>query len=342
MTISTTELHTSPVSRLRKVRMKSEAQHVANAGITLEQLRVFCVVSERENMTLAAKQLGLTQSGVSGAISSLEDRCGLALFDRIGRSIRLTDAGRVFAIEAKGILARVDAAEQVLDEFKQVKRGTLQILASHTVGTYWLPFRLIEYRRIYPKVRVLTQIDNTASVVRSLLEGRAPIGFVEGDVFEDELDQHVVAIDDLVIVVGPQHPWARRTSFDPSELTKGRWVLREQGSGTRSAFEAGLERFGVRPEALNVALEIPSNHAICTAVEGGLGATALSSLVVGEGIAAGRLVPLPVELPKRTFKMLVHRGRRLNSLASSFAEIASRAPLSKVPRSAIRLVSCAE
>jgi DNA-binding transcriptional LysR family regulator len=319
------EIYAPYPTPIRKTKPRSDNHCAANANITLEQLRVFCAVCERENMTVAAKQLGLTQSGVSGAISSLEERCGLPLFDRIGRSIRLSDAGRVFATEAREILARVGAAEQALDEFKQVKRGTLHVLASHTVGTYWLPYGLIEYRRISPRVNIVTRIQNSASVVRALLDGEAPIGFVEAIVTEPDLDQEIVAEDDLVVVVGPQHPWAKMSSFDPKDLIKGRWILREQGSGTRSAFEAALRSFGAAPEALNVALEIPLDQAIRTVVEGGLGAAALSALVVRESIAAGRLAPVAVTLPKRSFRMLSHRDRKLGSLARSFMEIARSA-----------------
>jgi len=329
------------IGRARRPKMR-DAPQIANAGITLGQLRIFCVVAEQENMTGAARLLGLKQPGVSGAISSLEERCGIALFDRIGRSIRLTDAGRVFLEEAKDILSRVDAAERVLDELKQIKRGTLRVLASHTVGSCWLPMRLIEYRRIYPKVRVQTRIDNTANVVKLLLDGEASIGFVDGDVSEPALDQKDVAVDELVVVVGPRHPWAKKKFFDPNELSRGRWVLREEGSGTRAAFEAALGYFGVQPRDLNVALEIPSDHAICTAVENGLGATALSALVVREIIAAGRLVPVPIQLPKRTFKMLSHRDRTLGCLANSFVELARASCVTPDTRPVIRLVSSAE
>jgi len=320
----TSDHYAQMASPPRKPRTRSETYRTANAGITLEQIRIFCVVCERENMTLAAKELGLTQSGVSGAVSSLEERCGVALFNRVGRSIRLTEAGHVFLTEAQGILERVDAAEQALDEFKQIKRGTLQIMASNTVGSHWLPGCLIEHRRLYPKVRVQTTISNTANIAHAVLNGTAAIGFVDGDIAEPDLDQRVVAFDDLVVVVGPQHPWASRTSFDPPELLRGRWVLREPGSGTRSAFEAGLQSFGISPGELNIALEIPSNRAICTAVEAGLGTTALSSYVVRDSIAAGRLVPVPMKLPRRAFRMLTHRHRDLGSLANSFAEVAVR------------------
>lgn len=321
----TADHYAPPVPQLRKLRTRTETYRTANAGITLEQIRIFVVVCERENMTLAAKELGLTQSGVSGAVSSLEERCGVALFDRVGRSIRLTDAGHVFFAEAQGILERVDAAEQALDEFKQVKRGTLQIMASNTVGSHWLPGCLIEHRRLYPKVRVQTTISNTANIVHAVLNGTAAIGFVDGDIAEPDLDDRIIAHDDLIVVVGPRHPWATKTSFDPADLLRGRWVLREPGSGTRSAFEAAVQGFGIAPESLNVALEIPSNRAICTAVEAGLGATALSSFVVRDSIAAGRLIAVPLTLPRRAFKMLTHRHRNLGLLASSFVEVAARA-----------------
>jgi DNA-binding MarR family transcriptional regulator len=95
-------------------------------GMTLEQLRIFVGVAEREHMTAAARALNVTQSAASAAIAALEERHAIKLFHRVGRGIALTEAGRLFLTEARGVLARADAAETVLEELGGLKRGTLR------------------------------------------------------------------------------------------------------------------------------------------------------------------------------------------------------------------------
>jgi len=285
--------------------------------MTLEQLRIFVAVSERQHMTLAAKDLRLTQSGVSAAIAALEARCGIPLFDRIGRQIRLTDAGQVLLKEARHILARTEAAALALEEIGGARRGTLRIHASRTVASYWLPARMVAYRKAHPQVSIELKIDNTANVARAVAEGAASVGFVEGSVEDPILHSKAVATDELVIVCAKRRRPRHRT-ITPDDLVRLPWVLREQGSGTRSAFESALAGFGLSISALNITLEIPSNEAIRTLVEAGVGATALSSLVVKDSLAAGRLVRLPVRLPKRAFTLLYHRQAYVSRVAQAF------------------------
>jgi len=98
--------------------------------MTLEQLRVFVAVAERQHMTRAAEALHLAQSAVSAAIAALEGRHGAKLFNRVGRGIELTEAGKLFLTEAKAVLARAEAADLVLAELAGLKRGTLTVQAS--------------------------------------------------------------------------------------------------------------------------------------------------------------------------------------------------------------------
>ena len=95
--------------------------------MTLEQLRIFVAVAEREHVTQAARALNMTQSATSAAITALESRYATRLFDRIGRRIALTEAGRLFLVEARAVLARAAAAERVLADLTDLKRGSLSM-----------------------------------------------------------------------------------------------------------------------------------------------------------------------------------------------------------------------
>jgi DNA-binding transcriptional LysR family regulator len=172
-------------------------------AMTLEQLRIFVAVAERQHVTQAARVLNLAQSATSHAIAALETRHDTKLFNRVGRGIELTEAGHVFLASAKFILARVEAAELMLNEFGSLKRGTLAVQASQTIASYWLPRHLVAFRQAYPQIEIRLAIGNTAQVAAAVENGTAELGFVEGVVENEHFASTPVARDQLVLVVGP-------------------------------------------------------------------------------------------------------------------------------------------
>lgn len=293
--------------------------------MTLEQLRIFVAVAEREHVTKAAQDLNLTQSAVSAAVANLEARYATRLFDRVGRSIVLTEAGRVFLGEARAVLARANAAEVVLADLAGMKKGRLALGASQTVAGYWLPPIIHRYRTRYPGVAVTLSIANTEAVAASVHQGEADIGFVEGEIDDPALNASIVAQDDLVLVVSPDHPWAARRGIEAADLAGTPWVLREPGSGTRSALEAVLAEAKLDIGALEVAIELSSIEAVRSAVEAGAGATILSHLVAKSGLASGALVEVSFPLPARRFWTLRHKERHVTNAATAFIELAQEA-----------------
>jgi DNA-binding transcriptional LysR family regulator len=290
-------------------------------AMTLDQLRIFVAVAERQHMTQAARALNLAQSAVSHAIAALEARHQTRLFDRVGRRIELTEAGVVLLAEAQRILAQVDAVDLALGDFGALKRGRLSVQASQTIAGYWLPRHLVAFHESHPNVTVRLKIGNTAEVAAAVLDGSVELGFVEGAVSTDRLVCLPVARDQLVIVVGPAHPWAAGKKLSPSDLLRGVWVLREPGSGTRSAFEEALAHHDIAPGQLQVAMELPSNEAVRAAVEAGLGATALSASVAASGVEAGLLHAANFLLPDRAFYLLRHPSHYETRAASALVDM---------------------
>ena len=287
--------------------------------MTLEQLRVFVAVAERQHVTRAAEALHLTQSAVSSAVHALEAGFGVRLFHRVGRGIELSEAGRDFLDEARGVLARADGARLRLAELGGLRRGTLRIHASQTIVSYWLPRHLVAFRRVHPQVELAVRMGNTAEVAHAVREGTAEIGLIEGRIDHPGLIERDVARDQLLVVVAPDHPWATRTGgLSPSDLAGTEWVMREPGSGTRSEFEAAIAALGLDPTTLTVALELPSNEAVRGAVEAGDAATAISASVAAPSIEAGLLVSVPFDLPSRAFRSLLHAERPPSRSAEAF------------------------
>jgi DNA-binding transcriptional LysR family regulator len=289
--------------------------------MTLEQLRVFVAVAERQHVTRAAAALNLAQSAASAAIASLEAQHGAKLFHRVGRGIELTEAGALFLVEARAVLARAEAAELVLSELGGLKRGTLAVRASHTIASYWLPRHLVAFRRAHPGIDIRLAIGNTAQVATAVHEGVADIGFIEGAIDDPMLATEQIARDQLVIVVGMEHPWSAIDRLEAERLIETEWVLREPGSGTRSVFEAALEGIGVLPGALRVALELPSNEAVRATVEAGLGATAISASVAAPSLEAGLLHQVRFDLPERDFHVVRHVERHRSKAVDALLSI---------------------
>lgn len=286
--------------------------------MTLEQLRIFVGVAEREHVTAAARALNVTQSAASAAIAALEERHAIKLFDRVGRGIRLTEAGRAFLEEARGVLARAAAAELLLEEFGGLRRGSLRVVASQTIAAYWLPAILAAFHDRYPGIAVNLSIGNTEQAASLIREGEADIGIVEGKVDDPMLAHWPLGEDRLVLIAAAG---AELPPIDAAWLQRARWVMREPGSGTRSTLNDGLRTLGIDPNALDIVLVLPSNESARTAVEAGAGIAALSSLVVVPAINAGRLQALPIDLGPRSFFGLRHKERYRTRAADALLEL---------------------
>jgi DNA-binding transcriptional LysR family regulator len=283
--------------------------------MTLDQLRVFVAVAEHLHMTRAAEALHLTQSAASAAVAALEARHGVLLFDRVGRGLALSAAGQDFLPEARAILQRVEGATRVLDDLAGLKRGALVLAASQTVSSYWLPPRMARFALAHPAIQLRLIVTNTAQVAQAVLEGGADLGFVEGEIESAQLSRRTVATDSIALYAAAN---ARATSPpDPQALQAARWIMRERGSGTRSALEGALAKVGVDPSRLNIALELPSNEAVLAALSGDLVA-GVSQLAAAPSVAAGRLRALPFALGRRNFDLLLHKARRNSRAATAF------------------------
>lgn len=288
--------------------------------MTLDQLRIFVAVAERQHVTAAARALHLTQSAVSSAIATLESRHDVRLFHRVGRGIALTEAGRLFLAEARQVLAQAEAAARALDDLGNLRRGTLRLVASQTIAAYWLPPILARYHRRHPGIDLDLAIGNTEQAAASVSAGTADLGFVEGAVDDPALAQWQVGSDRLVLV--QSLPWDGRP-IDVRWLAGARWIRREAGSGTRSTIDRVLAGLGLDPDDLEV-LTMPSNESVRTAVEAGAGIAALSSLVVGPALAAGALHALPFDLGPRPFHALRHKERYRPRSADALTDLLSQ------------------
>ena len=285
--------------------------------MTLDQLRIFVAVAERLHVSRAAAALNISQSAASAAVAALESRHGVRLFDRVGRGVALSAAGRLFLAEARAVLARAEAASRALDDLAGLRRGLLVLAASQTVGNYWLPARLARFADRFPAVALRLSVSNTTHVASAVAEGAADLGFIEGEIDNPRLTRLSLATDRIALFAAPDHPLAG-AALGPSALAGLRWALREPGSGTRSEFDQAIGRLGVDRTSIRPVLELPSNEAVLAAAESGHLVAAVSELAAQPFVAAGRLVRLPLDLGERDFALIAHAERAPSHAAQAF------------------------
>jgi DNA-binding transcriptional LysR family regulator len=171
---------------------------------------------------------------------------------------------------------------------------------------------------------LVVSVGNSTEVVGAIIGGNVELGFVEGpeEEFRDpRLAIELIAMDELVMVASANHSWAISESLTVEDLSAGKWVLREDGSGTRAAFVKALDALGVPYSKLSIAIELPSNEAVLAAVIAGAGAAVLSALVCADAIKAGVLKRLPVFIAPRAFYAVQHGDRYRSRAVSALLDI---------------------
>lgn len=257
---------------------------------TLHQLRLFAAVIEHGGFTAAAKALHLTQPAVSMQVKELEEACGLPLFEKLGRRVDLTEAGRELATCVAGITAQLRETQEHLDALRGLKKGTLKLGAVST-AKYFAPALLAEFQRLYPDTSVRLVVSNREDIVRHLENNEVDLVLMGRPPKEVATDATSFAKHPLIIIAAPDHPLAQRRRIRLATVAQENFLLREPGSGTRAAMEA---LFASRNLAFKASMEMSSNETIKQAVMAGMGLAFISSHTVGLELTARRLVALDV------------------------------------------------
>jgi len=245
-------------------------------------------VAELGSIRQAAGAHHISQPAASMRLRSLERTLDLELLDRSAGRARLTVHGRAVVQWSGAVLEGMRDLLLGTAALRSEGRDTLRIAASMTVAEYLVPKWLNRLRASNPDIGISLEMGNSEHVTRTMLGGGADIGFVEGTGGPPELHARVVSDDDLVVVVAPSHPWARRRRpLSPADLAATPLVLREEGSGTREVLERALGAAGLAPTPL---IELASTTAIKASVAAGTGPGVLSRMAVEPEVSDGRVV----------------------------------------------------
>ncbi len=285
----------------------------------LRHIEVFVAIAREKSFTKAAEVLGISQPTVSLHLQSLEKELRVKLFDREGKSISLTPAGKVFLEYAVEMVQLKQKAILALKRFLGSVEGTFTIGASTVPGEYILPRLLPEFLKQYPKTRFRIQVLDSSEIAARIAEGIFEMGVVGDRIEDDRLKYIDLCSDEVVVITYPDFP---KDKISLEELTKVTLVFREAGSGTRRTFERALVEKGIDASSLNIVSEVGSTTAVKEAVKRGLGCGVVSKISVVEELERGELKILSVNGLKveRNFCAVVKAGRTLSPAIEIFIE----------------------
>ncbi|MDP1420476.1 selenium metabolism-associated LysR family transcriptional regulator [Peribacillus simplex] len=252
----------------------------------MDPLKVFVTVIEQKNFSRAGDILNLSQPGVSLHIRNLENELGTKLIYRSPKQVQITEPGKILYRHAKQMLNHYETAKREINEFNNVVSGTMKIGASFTIGEYYLPKVLAEFAAQYPMVDIQIIISNSNEVIQGIRSNKLDIGLIEGETDYKDIDVRPFMNDEMIVVVPPDHPLSQMDLIEGTLLQNQTWVLREQGSGTRTysdKLQSSLE--------LNIkkTFIFTSIQGVKEAVMAGLGIALLSRLTVQKELKSNEL-----------------------------------------------------
>ncbi len=280
--------------------------------LTLRQMEIFLNVVREGHLTNVAKAMGLSQSAISMSIKELENILGSPLFDRINKKLILNEMGRSFEKEIAPIIKKLNDIEF---EFKNtVNKGMIRVGASTTIVDYLMPPIICSYMNNYPDVKVGLKEGNTQHIVELIKNGEIDVGFIEGRVNDPEIIKEVIGVDELIVVTTD-------TSLNEpcfiDTLQDKKWVLREEGSGTRDVF---LDYIKDKVDHINIFLELGHTESIKSLLMNHQCLTCISKISVKSEIKHNKLIRVPLKNfeCKRNFLMIYHKDKYQSELFEKF------------------------
>jgi DNA-binding transcriptional LysR family regulator len=261
-------------------------------AVTVTQLRSFLAVVRTGSVTAAAEELVVSQPSVSAAVTALTRELGVELTERVGRKIRPSPAGTVFASYAADVVGLLDQGARAAREAADRAAAELRIGAVTTAGEHIAPQLMQAFAALHPEVTLTVDVGNRERVFERLRAHRSDIA-IGGRPPDDGLAAQGFLDNPIVIVTAADDPLAKGRRVRVEQLGARPWLLREEGSGTRAMTEEFLAAHGLHPPIRTLG----SNGAIKQAARAGLGVSLQSRLATHLEVELGLLATIPVDVP---------------------------------------------
>ena len=284
--------------------------------MTLRHMEIFYALCQNDyNTTRAAHALNMTQPAVSLAVKELENYYNISLFDRVGRTLVITQAGRRFEEYVKsigGLFADMETEMRNWD-----KHGTIRVGATFTIGAKFLPWYAKTFQKVYGDITVKGFCGPAYVLEKKILNNELDFAFSEGVINDPMIETKAYMEDHLVVFAANDGKYTAGQRLTAEEFAKSNLVLRESGSGSRKMFDSACEKAGFSVEPV---WESMSNTGILSAVENGIGIGVLSHRLIVDAKKEGRIVTLNVDGLdlRRKFYVIYHKDKKLTSAAKYF------------------------
>jgi DNA-binding transcriptional LysR family regulator len=283
---------------------------------TLHQLKVFEAAARHGSFTRAAEELFLTQPTISMQIKQLTKSVGLPLFEQVGKRLYLTQAGRELFATCRQIFETMDKFQMTIANLKGLKQGQLK-LAVITTAKYIIPRLLGPFCQLYPGIDISLQVTNHELILDRMMNNLDDIYIMSQIPDHFDVNFQPFLENPLVVFAPANHPLAKEKNIPIERLGEERFIMREPGSGTRSAVQTLFEKHGVK---VKVKLELGSNEAIKQAIAGGLGISVLSRHTLLTDTTEFSILDVQYFPIKRDWYMVYPAGKQLSIIAHTYYE----------------------
>ena len=287
-------------------------------NITFRQLEVFEVVARLLSYTKASKELHLSQPAVSMQIKQLEENTGIPLLEQVGRKTYLTEAGREMYHYSRTIAHQMEEVGEVFEQLKGLKSGRLEITVATTANAFATRM-LSRFNKKYEGSTVSLDVTNRERLLQQLADNEKDIAIMGRPPEDADLVTEAFADNPLVVVAAPDHPLVGKQPIPLYMLQDQTFVVREKGSGTRTAMQRFFEEHNL---SITSSMEMNENEAIKQAVQAGMGLGVVSVHTIELELETNRLVILDVaDFPIMRHWYLVHRKeKRLSPITQAFKD----------------------
>ncbi len=281
--------------------------------LTLRQIEIFLNVVEIGHLSNVAKSMGLSQSAISMSIKELENIIRRPLFDRLNKKLILNELGRNFHEAVEPLFRKFEDIEY---EFQNTEdKGTVRVGASTTIVDYLIPPIACKYMGEYPNVKVQLKEGNTLQIAQMVRCGELDMGFIEGELEDSDIIKEVIGDDELIVVTANKNIASKSWYID--QLANEKWVLREEGSGTRAVF---LEYIKDKVSNLNIFMELGHTESIKSLLKSGNSITCISAIAVRVEIDEKTLYRINLKNfdCRRHFYAIYHKDKYHSDLFNKF------------------------
>jgi DNA-binding transcriptional LysR family regulator len=294
-------------------------------------LRTFLAVQKHANYTRAAQELFLTQPAVSRQIDQLEKELGVPLFEQIGKTIHLTEAGRALREDAERLLGDMERIAESVRALGSPERGRIAVGASTTPGLYLLPAVIGRFCQQFPYIEFHYTVENSRRIEQKVLGNELDLGFVGVAPTDSSIHAERILDDRIVFFASPTHSLAALRKIDFRQIAACTWIVREKGAATRQLVEKRLTRGKLKPSRV---IEMNYPEGVKALVAAGVGLSFMSVHGLADDLDRGRLKVL--DIPDfdlcRPIYVVRHRDKYVSPAMSEFQRLVAQTSNSKSPQ----------